>query len=115
MSVRTESLGHEGRRVPFTTLIAAVLAFAIGIGLGAVLSNDDAGSNTGSRTTYVTRDTAPDPAAERTQMRIRLANARGEILRDRGGAAPDSLQGETGGVDREPLRMAFLGHQARGD
>ncbi len=41
MSVRTETFGHETPRVPLVSIVAAVLAFAVGITLGAIVMDRD--------------------------------------------------------------------------
>ena len=41
MSVRTETFGHEAPRIPLVSILAAILAFAIGIALGATVLDRD--------------------------------------------------------------------------
>jgi len=78
MSVRTESFGHESRRIPFVTMITAALALAIGIGLGAIVVDDDAGGSAPRPATVQTRpvDDTPDPATERFLHRRETLGAR---------------------------------------
>ncbi len=41
MSVRTETFGHQAPRHPLVSVVAAVLAFAVGIALGAIVMDRD--------------------------------------------------------------------------
>ncbi|HEY7477890.1 MAG TPA: hypothetical protein VIB62_06600 [Actinomycetota bacterium] len=41
MSVRTETFGHQAPRIPLVSIVAGILAFAIGIALGATVLDRD--------------------------------------------------------------------------
>jgi NAD/NADP transhydrogenase alpha subunit len=41
MSVRTETFGHQAPRIPLVSIVAALLAFAVGIALGAIVMDRD--------------------------------------------------------------------------
>jgi hypothetical protein len=78
MGVRTEAIPQRGRRLPIAVVVAAVLAFAGGTALGALVAHDTPGQSNRRAVIVVPLDDGmPDPATSRITTRRRAAEARG--------------------------------------